>query len=139
MRSFFTITSFLFASITLNAFANSVALPEKIILDAARQIQPQTGTYYFVHGFLSCAQIMREYEPPFFKNPYKFEVSACEMTINNKTVLLDNNEDVITALKTLKSRVEKEDWTISVKFTAHSVSRDFPPYTVTESAVAEEY
>lgn len=125
--------------VTSNAVEKSIKLPEKIILNTARKLKPQTAPYYFVRGVLTCSQVMKKYYPPFHEDPYTFEVSSCEMIVNQKNEMLDKPDEVIETLKTLKPRPDHDDWTISVYFSAESLSREFPPYTVTESAVVESY
>lgn len=139
MKHTILFSSFLVLSLSHNAYSKTVNLPEKHILDTAKKLHPQTGPYYLVHGYLNCAQVVRHYEPPFFKNPYTFEFSTCEMTVNNKTIFLTKADDIIDVLKEFKPRADKEDWSISVKFTAHSIAKEFPPYSLEEGAIAEDY
>ncbi len=77
---------------TLDLSANSIDLPAKTILVAARTLQPQTTVNYSVKGTLECQIIARDF-PPYTSQ------ESCHIEIKGKTAEVEQPESILTALK----------------------------------------
>ena len=129
MKQLFFIVSLLItlASQTQAAIAETLPIPSEQILEASRKIIPQTGPYYFVEGILHCTQIAQEVPP------YKMH-SICTITIGaSEEFVLGEVEEIIEVLKQVK-HMTGPVYSVSAKFSASSISREFPPYDIIDSA-----
>ncbi|WDE01041.1 hypothetical protein [Thalassomonas actiniarum] len=96
------------------------------ILDAARDIQVQTGPAYLVNGALSCSEFAKEF-PPYGADTY------CQLTVNNETRAIEKPEKLLSALKQIKPMTGPA-YSFDANFSASSISQEVPPYQVIDKA-----
>lgn len=115
-----------------SVFANPGSfVPSKNILDAVKKIFPERPLYS-IQGGLTCGQV-RRVDTESFDEPRYYDVSICQINIEDKTQMLDYSDDVVEALKVLKPRVLGADWTVTTYFKIISpISDNLSPavYTV---------
>jgi hypothetical protein len=66
-------------------------IPAGNILNAARQVRPQTGPEYSVEGGLHCSQVAGE-------SPSNLTETSCDILVDGQLVKVEDSEAIVSAL-----------------------------------------
>ncbi len=123
MKSILLLGALLCLSISASAKTKNL-VPAEDLVATARTIVSQTGPGYFIQGEFSCSLINSGWSPA---------TSTCSITINGSTAKMKKADKLINALMKLKAPTGPA-YKVQGTFEASSVSSEFPPYKVSETA-----
>ena len=104
----------------------TVAVNASELLLSAHKLKAQTGPAYLVNGVVSCTEFAKEFPP------YGAE-SACLVTLDGRSVSMDNPDKLIGEFKKIKPATGPA-YSFDASFNASSITPMLPPYLANEKA-----